>query len=621
VTISIALCTFNGGKYLAEQLASIARQSRLPDELVISDDDSADQSVALAREFAAVAPFPVHSMSNREQVGVIANFERAMARCAGDIVVLADQDDVWSPDKLAAIEGAFEEPDVGLIFSDAEIVDERMTATGARLWQRVGLTPERRRQIEEGLAIDILWPGWSVTGATMAFRAEYRDIFLPIPHHLPMIHDGWIAAIVAGVARVRAIETPLIKYRQHGGQQIGAPARTVPVDRLSARLQRTNAYEREIEIVDRLHERLTSQSRFSLRPGVAPALTNRRRHVRARSAMPSAAHRRAGRVFAELVSGRYHRYSNGLFSAAKDLVLGHHLAPAPAIQPKPEPIPQAVRDKLAGLALPPGRQFVGEGDFLETGFRFLRVFKETCGLEPDEHVLEVGCGIGRMAVPLTQYLSNEGSYHGFDVVQAAIQWCEARITRAYPQFRFSLVDLYNSVYNPAGTLDANAFDFPYADRSFDFVFLTSVFTHLLPTTIVRYLTEIRRVLKDDGRCLITMFLLNDDSRQHIKRHLSSQVPRKYESGYAVADETYPEAAVFYDEPFLTKLVGEHGFRLARPVWYGTWYGCKSGYEYQDVVVLEKIADIPDRPPNSARTIRHDVHAAAAANVRPTDSRK
>jgi SAM-dependent methyltransferase len=262
---------------------------------------------------------------------------------------------------------------------------------------------------------------------------------------------------------------------------------------------------------------------------------------------------------------------------------------APVIQPRLEPVPPALRETLAPLTPPADRVFVGDGDFLETGFRFLRVFREIADLGADERILEVGCGIGRMAVPLTQYLSPTGRYDGFDIVPEGIDWCTSRIAAADPRFRFVHVDIHNTLYNPAGRLHAGAFSFPYADGSFSFVFLTSVFTHLLPASVERYLEEIYRVLASrGGRCLATMFLLNDDAEARIRRRRSSQIPRQRYAGYAIGDAGNPEAVVFYEESFFRQLAARKGLRIARPVAYGTWCGRPDGYEYQDVVVVERV---------------------------------
>src|SRR5688572_4846600 len=218
------MCTYNGARFVREQLDSIAAQTRLPDELIICDDASQDSTVEIIRAFSAHAPFPVRLVINEQTLGSTSNFEKATGLCSGEIIAFADQDDVWKPEKLHLLEVEFaKRPDVGLVFSDAEIVDEKLHPIGHRMWNEVGFGERQKQLIREGRALDVLLPGWSVTGATMAFRSKFRNLILPIPTSLPMIHDGWIALMVAAVAEVEFIDEPLILYRQHSGQQIGAP--------------------------------------------------------------------------------------------------------------------------------------------------------------------------------------------------------------------------------------------------------------------------------------------------------------------------------------------------------------------------------------------------------------
>ncbi|HEY2638217.1 MAG TPA: class I SAM-dependent methyltransferase, partial [Solirubrobacteraceae bacterium] len=173
-------------------------------------------------------------------------------------------------------------------------------------------------------------------------------------------------------------------------------------------------------------------------------------------------------------------------------------------------------DRLRGRhdpLIPPRRlNFVGPGDFAATGEEFLGHFTALAGLRPDERVLDVGCGIGRMARPLARYLVPPGAYAGFDVVPEAIAWC----TRAYaglPHFAFHLAEVRNAVYRPDSGVPAAEYRFPFPDAAFDFAFATSVFTHLLPTDAERYLAELARVVRPGGRVLLTFFVLDDDARE------------------------------------------------------------------------------------------------------------
>jgi SAM-dependent methyltransferase len=153
------------------------------------------------------------------------------------------------------------------------------------------------------------------------------------------------------------------------------------------------------------------------------------------------------------------------------------------------------RDRLT----PPRRlDFVGHSDFAATGDEFMAHFVELGGLQPHERVLDVGCGIGRMARPLAGYLSSDGAYEGFDVNPDGIAWCRRRYRR-HPGFGFQVADIFNARYNPAGAHRADEYRFPYEDATFDFVLATSVFTHLLEADAANYLAECARVLAPGGR--------------------------------------------------------------------------------------------------------------------------
>lgn len=241
------------------------------------------------------------------------------------------------------------------------------------------------------------------------------------------------------------------------------------------------------------------------------------------------------------------------------------------------------RDKLT----PPRRMwFVGGGDFKKTGEEFLQYFIELCGLKPNERVLDVGCGIGRMAVPLTGYLDKRGSYEGFDIVADGINWCRKKIAPKYPNFHFQLADIYNKIYNPKGSNKALEYKFPYENESFDFIFLTSVFTHMLPQDMKNYFSEIARVLKRDGRCLITFFLLNAQSLKLIDAKLST-LDFKYDlEEYRTVSKIAPESTVAYDEKIIRSLYAKNRLNIVDPIRYGSWCG-RRGLSLQDIIIAVK----------------------------------
>lgn len=315
------MCTFNGACYLEDQLASIAAQTRPPDELIVCDDCSEDPTVQIVERFAAFASFPVRLHVNTKNLGTVKNFERAIGLSPGDFIALCDQDDVWFPEKLARLETEFlRAPQVGLIFSDAEVVDETLHPPGYTLWQKLGLSPRERRRLRTAKAVDMLLPGSIVTGATAAFRSSFKNLILPIPDNLPVIHDAWIALLIAAVSEILPLSEPLIKYRQHANQQIG------PLERRGSKsaskreaLQRTNPFAEIISIAQSARQRLLEhRSEFDSRNVVA-GLEARISHLQTRLGLPRAQWQRIGPVVRELASLRYHRYSKGLGSAAKDL--------------------------------------------------------------------------------------------------------------------------------------------------------------------------------------------------------------------------------------------------------------------------------------------------------------
>jgi SAM-dependent methyltransferase len=268
----------------------------------------------------------------------------------------------------------------------------------------------------------------------------------------------------------------------------------------------------------------------------------------------------------------------------------------PAIKPTVRRIyhlPADLLNSLLGrrdpLTPPKGRVFFGGGDFNQVGEEYLRYFVELGGLRPNERVLDVGCGIGRMAVPLTRYLDNRGSYEGLDVFPKGIAWCQENITPRYPNFRFRVADIKNKEYNPGGRFAASEYEFPYAEASFDFVLLTSVFTHLLPDEVENYLSEIERVLAPGGRCFASFFLLNEESLGLIRSGSSTIDFRHDFGGYRIKDVQTPEAAIAFLEDYIRSLYAERKLDIAEPIHYGSWPGRRAFLSYQDIVVAVKEA--------------------------------
>lgn len=241
------------------------------------------------------------------------------------------------------------------------------------------------------------------------------------------------------------------------------------------------------------------------------------------------------------------------------------------------------------LPIPPQeRNFVGDGDFLAIGCEFLRHFVELGGLKPHHNVLEIGCGIGRMALPLTQFLEPPaGRYTGFDVVPAGIEWCRQNIAAAYANFEFLHLDFRNQLYNPEGRLGDGDTALPFEGGSIDFLFMTSVVTHLDPGYTAFYLREAARVLRPAGRLFVTAFVMDEANRTMVAAkkarpafHLEGDGPDY------IADRAHPMAAVAFDADWFLGTARGYGLQLTRPIAFGHWSG-RVAENFQDICVFHR----------------------------------
>jgi SAM-dependent methyltransferase len=228
---------------------------------------------------------------------------------------------------------------------------------------------------------------------------------------------------------------------------------------------------------------------------------------------------------------------------------------------------------------------VGGGDFAGVGFEFLGHLVQRAGLQPTDHVLDVGCGVGRIAYALTYYLSPAGCYEGFDINDEQIRWARQELGSRFPNFHFQTVNICNELYNPQGDVQAAEFIFPYGDAIFDVVFLTSVFTHMQARPTCHYLDEIHRVLKPGGRCLFTTFLLNDEAVRLMQAGQSCwNIVHELEDCFT-ADPHVPENVIGFKEALVLQWIAARGFTIEN-ISYSGW--CKSPLNSdQDMVVIRK----------------------------------
>lgn len=226
------------------------------------------------------------------------------------------------------------------------------------------------------------------------------------------------------------------------------------------------------------------------------------------------------------------------------------------------------------------------GGYVRVAFDYLSHFVQLGYLDESDCVLDVGCGCGRMAVALSLFLKDTSRYEGFDIVVDQVQWAQKNISTRYSHFNFQRVDVFNKYYNPTGILDPVGFSFPYEANTFDFAFLTSVFTHMQAPELQHYLRELYRVLKPGKTCFVTAFLLNDESLRLIATGKSSIALVHGGNGCRIADPLNPEGAVGFAELDLFQWCEKVGFKVSPPH-YGKWCGRERYVDYQDILILTK----------------------------------
>ena len=217
--VSVAMCTYNGSRHLAQQLASIAAQTLPPAELIICDDGSTDDSAAIVAAFSDSCPFPVRFSRNSTNLGSTRNFERAISLCHGDAIALCDQDDIWLPTKLQTLTAILDlEPEVSGVFSNASLIDDSGEPVAGDLWTRSGFTGAHRHKYAVAPS-QALIDRDTVTGAALLFRSRFVSQILPISSD--WVHDGWIALVLSTVGELRPVAECTMSYRLHSAQQVG----------------------------------------------------------------------------------------------------------------------------------------------------------------------------------------------------------------------------------------------------------------------------------------------------------------------------------------------------------------------------------------------------------------
>ena len=219
--VAVALCTYNGEKSIYEQLMSILHQTRAVDEVVVCDDASSDGTVGIIRDIASRSNVPIRLFVHRQNQGFLKNFEMAICRCAGDLIFLSDQDDIWQPQKVEVIVNYFlRHPEKNLVFTDAILINGAGAACYSQtLFGVVGMDARTRRLFDKGYAYEALSTSCRVTGATCALKPSLIPYCFPLTDKV--VHDEALAIASAVQGKIGYINQCLIKYRQHYGQSVG----------------------------------------------------------------------------------------------------------------------------------------------------------------------------------------------------------------------------------------------------------------------------------------------------------------------------------------------------------------------------------------------------------------
>jgi len=225
-SVSVALATYNGERYIEEQVASVLQQTRPPDELIVADDGSADRTIELIRDVHAGSSVDLRILGSAGRLGVARNFERALSAARSDIIALSDQDDRWHPEKLERSVPSFEaNPRLLLQHTNARLVGETGVPLGLSLFDAIYLSSVERDQIGGGRAFEAYVRRNLATGATTMIRRNLLHLAAPFPDG--WLHDEWLAVVAAAVGEVELFDEQLVDYRQHGSNVIGVKAPTL----------------------------------------------------------------------------------------------------------------------------------------------------------------------------------------------------------------------------------------------------------------------------------------------------------------------------------------------------------------------------------------------------------
>jgi Glycosyl transferase family 2 len=324
LTISVAMRVYNSSRFVGEQLASILEQECPPDQIVVGDDGSDDDTLDIVVAMVDAARQSRPGLTTRltllpsEHVGITANIERTIAACTGDIIVICDHDDRCHPSRFARIRDEFQHrPELLYVHGDADLIDQDGRLLGARLTERQLVSRWERERYAAGEAFRVLIRRNIVTGATAAFRRSLVPLAAPFPR--TWVYDEWLGIVAAGMGRLAFIEDPQLDYRQHSSNKQGVRRRGVGEKAGMLLSPGTGRNERLRARATVLTERL--QGLGTLVPPEHLALARSKlRYESVRSGLPKNRLLRAIPVLWVAASGAYGRFARGRKDIVLDLV-------------------------------------------------------------------------------------------------------------------------------------------------------------------------------------------------------------------------------------------------------------------------------------------------------------
>lgn len=552
--VSVIIPSYQHARFIPQAIRSVALQTHPDIELIIIDDGSTDGSVGVVLDSLAACGMDDAIVEVQENGGTGAAINRGLMRSTGEFLCVLNSDDYYHPQRIAELLRAMADEDSEFAFSEVKHVDEkgRPAELSASVGYRAWLNDVDLQQTT-GFAL-LRWNGMVSSSNLMVAATVVERVGLF--SGLRLASDWEYALRVLAETEPVFVRKELLHYRLHGAGTLLARGYSMA----DARVE---------------FEQLMS-TYFALVDGAIPA----------NKVAP-------GPVAWPEEFERFLRISDFVRTWAPDFPTLWELWSRRASRPQERLMPPDDLITLVGGGGPEGFRAVGQE------FRYRMVW---AGLRPDHDLLDVGCGSGRIAVALVDYLTDEGSYTGFDVVDDAVEWCRTEITARHPNFTFDLVDVHSGFYRPEGSVSPVDFRFPYADDSFDFVTLTSVFTHLAPDAVDAYAAEIARVLRPGGRCFATFFLGNEHSYDALTAGVAL-LPFSADHGvYRTLADGPMESAVLHDEGSVRATIERHGLRLAEPIQYGNWADPASPLSLQDVAVFE-LGDVPTaREPSGLQVV-------------------